>query len=160
MKTVWHPLSVNARSFLTDVCNWLQDTVRERNSAHTQTVGKEKKKKIIISNKNALNMTLIALCYGKMAESITTALMGANSVCWTPRKTAVDALHLCMKGCITFAGLFLQKLEELIISILQLTCLQNTVYSKNNIRILVVPVLKLRGLCLVSQTSENNFCPN
>lgn len=103
MKTVWHPLSVNARSFLIDVCNWLQDTVRERNSAHTQTVGEDKKKKKIISNKNALNMTLIALCYGKMAESITTTLMGANSVCWTPRKTAVDALHLCMKGCITFS---------------------------------------------------------
>lgn len=119
---------------------------------------KSKRKKN--SNKNALNMTLIALCYGKMAESITTALMGANSVCWTPKKMAVDALHLCMKGCITFAGLFLQKLEELIISLLQLICLQNTIYSKNNIRIIVVPVIKLRGLCLVSQTSEDNFCPN
>lgn len=95
-----------------------------------------------------------------MAESITTALMGANSVCWTPRKTAVDALHLCMEGCITFAGLFLQKLEELIISILQLICLQNTIYSKNNKIFIVVLVIKLRGLCLVSQTSEDNFCPN
>lgn len=35
-------------------------------------------------------MTLIAISYVKMDETNITGLMEANSVCWAPRKTAVD----------------------------------------------------------------------